>query len=297
MAFVDLVGSTALSARLDPEELRAIMRAYQDACADTITRSEGHVAKFMGDGILAYFGWPVAHEDAAERAVRAGLEIVDAVPRLVTSADEPLSARVGIATGLAVVGDLLGAGAAREEAVVGEVPNLAARLQQLAEPGAVIVADGTRRLLGAMFDLLDLGETALRGFPKPVPAWRVVGGRHGAASRFEDRRTGGRPPLVGREQQLTMLLDRWRLARDGKGQVVLLTGEPGGGKSRLAEALGERLADEPHARLLYQCSPQHAGSALYPIVTQLEHAAGFRREDGAGTRLAALEALLAGTGG
>jgi class 3 adenylate cyclase len=155
--FVDLVGSTALSARLDPEELRAMMRSYQDACAAAITRFEGHVAKFLGDGILAYFGWPVAHEDTAERAVHAGLEIVDAVPSLAASAGEPLAARVGIATGLAVVGDILGAGAAREEAVVGEVPNLAARLQQLAEPGTVVVADGTRRLLGGMFHLVDLG--------------------------------------------------------------------------------------------------------------------------------------------
>jgi class 3 adenylate cyclase len=164
IVFVDLVGSTALSARLDPEELRAIMRSYQDACADALTKFGGHVAKFLGDGILAYFGWPVAHEDAAERAVRAGLRIVEAVPRLVTSAGEPLTVRVGIASGLAVVGDLLGAGAAREEAVVSEAPNLAARLQQLAEPGTIVIADGTRRLLGGMFDLVDLGGAALRGF-------------------------------------------------------------------------------------------------------------------------------------
>jgi class 3 adenylate cyclase/pimeloyl-ACP methyl ester carboxylesterase len=294
--FVDLVGSTALSARLDPEELRAVMRSYQDACAAAIARFEGHVAKFLGDGILAYFGWPVAHEDAAERAVHAGLEIVDAVPSLATSAGEPLGARVGIATGLAVVGDLLGTGAAREEAVVGEVSNLAARLQQLADPGTVVIADGTRRLLGGLFELTDLGGVVLRGFAEPVRAWRVAGERQGAASRFEARRTTGLAPLVGREHEIALLLDRWMLARDGGGRVVLLAGEPGVGKSRLIEALRERLADEPHARLLYQCSPQHAGSALHPIVTQLEHAAGFRREDEAGARLAKLEALLAKDG-
>jgi class 3 adenylate cyclase/pimeloyl-ACP methyl ester carboxylesterase len=297
VVFVDLVGSTALSTRLDPEELRAIMCSYQDVCADALTRFGGHVAKFLGDGILAYFGWPVAREDAAERAVHAGLWIIEAVPRLVTSAGEPLAVRVGIATGLAVVGDLLGAGAAHEEAVVGEVPNLAARLQQLAEPGTIVIADGTRRLLGSMFDLVDLGGAALRGFPEPVRAWQVAGERRDAASRFEARRAVGLTPLVGREHEVALLLDRWELARDGEGQAVLVTGEPGVGKSRLLEAFRQGLADEPHALLLYQCSPQHAGSALYPIVAQLEHAAGFRREDGAGTRLAKLEALLAEVGG
>jgi class 3 adenylate cyclase/pimeloyl-ACP methyl ester carboxylesterase len=290
--FIDLVGSTALSARLDPEELRVVMRAYQSACAAAVTRSGGHVAKFLGDGVLAYFGWPLAHEDAAERAVRAGLEVVDVVPRLVTSAHELLSARVGVATGLAVVGDLLGAGAAREEAVVGEVANVAARLQQLAEPGTIVIADGSRRLLGGMFDLVDLGSVGLRGLPEPVRAWRVAGLRDDAASRFEARQSAGLAPLVGREHELRVLLERWSLVQNGRGQAVLLIGEPGVGKSRLAEALAQRLAAKPHAHLICQCSPQHTGSALYPIAAHLERAAGFHREDEAGTRLAKLAALL-----
>jgi len=215
--FVDLVGSTALATRLDPEELRAIMRAYHDACADSIARQDGHVAKFMGDGILAYFGWPMAHEDAADRAVRAALQIVETVPRVAVPGSMPLAARVGIATGLAVVGDLLGTGAAREEAVVGDVPNLAARLQQLAAPSTVIIADGTRRLLGGDFDLVGLAGVTLRGLPAPVQAWRVAGESARAASRFEARRVGGLAPLVGREQELALLLERWRLAGDGDG--------------------------------------------------------------------------------
>jgi class 3 adenylate cyclase len=294
--FADLVGSTALSARLDPEELRVVMRAYQNASEAAVTRSGGHVAKFLGDGVLAYFGWPFAHEDAAERAIRAGLEVVDVVPRLVTSAHEPLSARVGVATGLAVVGDLLGVGAAREEAVVGEVANVAARLQQLAEPDTIVIADGTRRLLAGMFDLVDLASVSLRGLPESVRVWRVASLRHDAASRFEARQAAGLAPLVGREHEMTVLLERWRLARGGNGQAVLLMGEPGVGKSRLAEVLVQRLADEPHAHLLCQCSPQHTGSALYPIAAHLERAAGFRREDEAGTRLAKLATLLTEAG-
>jgi len=290
--FVDLVGSTALSSRLDPEELRAVMRSYQDLCATEVARWEGHVAKFLGDGILAYFGWPVAHEDEAERAVRAGLGIVEAVPAVPTPTGEPLAARVGIATGMVVVGDLLGEGAAREEAVVGETPNLAARLQQLAEPGMIIVADGTRRLLGQLFDLEDLGARALHGFSAPVRVWRVAGeGR--TMGRFEARRSADLTPLVGREHEVALLLDRWKLAREGEGRAVLLAGEPGVGKSRIAEDLRQRLGDEPHLRLLYQCSPQHTGSALHPIASQLEHAAGFHRDDEPRARLAKLEALLA----
>jgi class 3 adenylate cyclase len=290
--FVDLVGSTALSSRLDPEELRAVMRSYQDVCAAEVARFEGHVAKFLGDGILAYFGWPVAHEDGAERAVRAALGTIEAVPGVPTPTAEPLAARVGIATGMVVVGDLLGEGAAREEAVVGETPNLAARLQQLAEPGMIIVADGTRRLLGQLFDLQDLGARALHGFSTPVRAWRIAGeGR--TTGRFEARRSADLSPLVGREHEVALLLNRWKLACQGEGHAVLLAGEPGMGKSRIAEDLRQRLGDQPHVRLLYQCSPQHTGSALHPIVAQLEHAAGFHRHDEPGARLAKLEALLA----
>jgi class 3 adenylate cyclase len=290
--FCDLVGSTELSARLDPEDMSAVIRAYQNAVAGEITRFEGHVAKFMGDGVLAYFGYPKAHEDAAERAVRAGLALVGAVGRQVTPTGAPLAARIGIATGLVVVGELIGEGAAQEHTVVGETPNLAARLQQLAEPGTIVVADSTRRLLGQMFDVRNLGARALHGFPEPVRAWQVAGeGR--TMSRFQARRSTDLTPLVGRENEVVLLLDRWKLAREGEGHVVLLAGEPGVGKSRVAEDLRQRLGDQPHLRLLYQCSPQHTGSALHPISAQLEHAAGFLRDDEPAARLAKLESLLA----
>jgi class 3 adenylate cyclase/pimeloyl-ACP methyl ester carboxylesterase len=290
--FVDLVGSTALSERLDPEDLRVVIRAYQDACAGTIARFDGFVAKYLGDGILAYFGWPRTHEDEAVQAVRAGLAIVEAVADLAVPGG-PLTARIGLATGLVVVGDLLGEGAAREEAVFGETPNLAARVQQLAAPGSVTMADVTRRLLGGQFELEDLGAHPLRGFGDPARIWRAVG-EHGVADRFEARRAvGGLTRLVGREHEIALLLDRWSAAAGGQGQVVLVSGEPGIGKSRIVEALHKALGDAPHALLRYQCSPQYTGSVLHPVVGRLEHAAGFRRGDDAATRLAKLEDLLA----
>ena len=273
--FVDLVGSTALSARLDPEEMRELLRAYQGAVAAEIERAGGRIAKFLGDGVLAYFGFPRAREDDAERAVRAGLAAVAATAALRAAGGEALSARVGIATGVVVVGELIGEGAAREEAVVGETPNLAARLQALAEPGTVVIAERTRQLVGGLFDLDDLGCQALKGFAGPVRAWRVGGIGH-AEGRFEALRGAALTPLVGREQELALLLDRWARARDGEGQVVLLSGEPGIGKSRLVRALRERLADEPHTPLSYQCSPHHTGSALWPVAEQIERAAGIR---------------------
>jgi class 3 adenylate cyclase len=223
---VDLVGSTELSAQLDPEDMGTLIRAYQDCCAQGVKRWGGHVAKYMGDGVLAYFGWPQAHEDDAERAARAGLALVDAVHKLSTPAGAPLAARVGIATGLVVVGDLIGEGAAREEAVVGETPNLAARLQALAEPGAVVVAASTRRLLGGLFALTDLGPVRLRGFAEPLAAWRVEGEGH-AEGRFEALHGGYLTPLVGREHELGILLERWGWAKDRDGQVILIAGEPG----------------------------------------------------------------------
>ena len=291
--FVDLVGSTALSTRLDPEEMREVIQAYQTTVAAEITRLDGHVAKFMGDGVLAYFGWPVAHEDEPERAVRAGLAATAAVARLTAPGGEPLAARVGIATGLVVVGDLIGEGAAQEEAVVGETPNLAARLQALAEPGAVVVAEGTRRLLGGLFALRDLGASALKGFAAPVRAFAVAG-EAAAEGRFEARHAAGAPtPLVGREQELALLLDRWERAKEGEGQVVLLAGEAGIGKSRLVRALRERLGGEPHTPLGQFCSPHHANTALHPIVGLLERAAGLRRDDPPERQLDKLEAMLA----
>ena len=223
--FCDLAGSTALSARLDPEDMREVIRAYQDACSGVVARYDGFVAKFMGDGVLAYFGYPRAHEDDAERAVRAGLEIVAAVGGLETPAREALQVRIGIATGLVVVGDLIGAGAAQEQSVVGETPNLAARLQALAEPNAIVIADATRRQVGGLFDLADLGPQTLKGFAAPQPAWRVRG-ESGVASRFEALRSGA-TPLVGRDEEIDLLLRRWSDAKSGEGRVILISAEPG----------------------------------------------------------------------
>ena len=292
MLFCDLVGSTELAARLDPEDLREIIRAYQDACAGAIVRFEGHVAKFMGDGVLAYFGYPRAHEDDAERAVCAGLQAARAIAALAPCAGSlPLQARVGIATGLVVVGDLIGEGAAREQAVVGETPNLAARLQALAEPGTVAVSPTTRRLLGGLFEYADLGVHQFKGFPALIRAWRVLGSGR-AESRFEARHAAGLTPLVGREHELGLLLDRWRQAREGEGQVVLLCGEPGVGKSRLIRAVRERLAEEAHTPLGHYCSAYHQGSVLHPVIDLLERGAGLARDDPPERQLDKLEALI-----
>jgi class 3 adenylate cyclase/predicted ATPase len=289
--FCDLVGSTELAARLDPEDLREVMRAYQTACANVIGRFEGHVAKFLGDGVLAYFGWPKAHEDDAERAVRAGRELVEAVGRLEPRAEVRLQARVGVATGHVVVGDLTGQDASDKDSVSGETPNLAARLQALAEPGTVVISQATRRLLGGVFELHDLGPVRLKGFAEPLAAFRVEGeGR--AEGRFEARQTAGLTPLVGRDEEIALLLRRWGQARDGEGQVVLLAGEPGIGKSRLVREVRDRLAEEPHIRLVYQCSPHHTTGPLHPLIEQLERAAGFERDDPHEVKLDKLEALL-----
>jgi predicted ATPase len=242
----------------------------------------------MGDGVLVYFGYPEAHEDDAERAARAGLAVIDAVGRLTTQ--EPLNVRIGIATGLVVVGDLIGAGAAQERGVVGETPNLAARLQALARPGTLVVAEGTRRQIGALFEVEDLGPQPLAGFGEPQRAWRVVG-ESGVVSRFEALRSGT-TPLVGRDEELDLLLRRWQQATSGEGRVVLVSGEPGIGKSRLTEALSRHIETEPHTRLRYFCTPHDQDSALYPFIGQLERNAGFTREDTATTKLDKLEALL-----
>ncbi len=290
--FVDLVGSTALSQRLDPEEMRGIIQAYQNTVSAQIKRFEGHVAKLMGDGVLAYFGWPQAHEDDAERAIRAGLAAASATAALESLQGGSLAARVGIATGLVVVGDLAGEGSAQEEAVVGETPNLAARLQTLAEPNTVVIADGTQRLAAGLFELVDLGHNELRGFAAPVRAWRIAG-EAGAEGRF-DALHGVATPLVGRTAELQLLLQRWQQARAGKGQVVLLSGEPGIGKSCLIAALQDRANPEPHVRLRYFCSPYHGNSALFPVIKQLERAVGLHREDDISTKLDKLEAMLRG---
>ena len=287
--FCDLVGSTALSTRHDPEDLRELIGDYHRAVADTVAHFDGFVAKYMGDGVLVYFGYPQAHEDDAERAVRAGLAVAKAVGKL--PAREDLSVRLGIATGLAVVGDLIGEGAAQEYGVVGETPNLAARLQALAAPNTLVIAEATRRQIGGLFDLADLGPQALAGFAEPQPAWRVLS-ESGAVSRFEALRSG-ETPLVGREEEIELLLRRWQRAKSGEGRVVLISGEPGIGKSRLTAALSEHIAAEPHTRLRYFCSPHHQDSALHPVIGQLERTAGFARDDSASTKQQKLAALLA----
>lgn len=290
--FIDLVGSTELSRRLDPEEMREVMRAYQNLIAGEVARFEGYVAKFMGDGVLTYFGWPQAHEDEAERAVRAGLAIGGAVSRLKTLAGQLLAVRVGIATGLVVVGDLVGEGAAQEQAVVGDTPNLASRLQAMAEPGSVVIALATRRQIGDLFELADLGDHQVKGFDEPIRAWRVV--RESATEgRFEARHGQRLTPLVGREHEIGLLLERFERAKYGEGQVVLLSGEPGIGKSRIVRGLRERLQDERYTPLSYFCSPFHVNSALHPIIGRLERAARFQREDSAEIKLGKLAALVA----
>jgi class 3 adenylate cyclase len=288
--FCDLVGSTALSARLDVEDLREIIGAYHKCVATVIERYDGFVARYMGDGVLVYFGYPQAHEDDAERVVRAGLALIAAVGQL--HVPEPLQVRIGIDTGLVVVGDLVGSGGAQERGIVGETPNLAARLQALGDPNTIVVGPRTRRLLGDLFEFRDLGAIEVKGFAERVQAYQVL--RPSAVeSHFEALHTASLIPLIDREEELHLLLRRWRRARSGEGQIVLLSGEPGIGKSRLTVAVQERLQHKQHTRLRYFCSPHHQHSALHPIVGQLERAAGFEREDALEIKRDKLEVLLA----
>jgi class 3 adenylate cyclase/predicted ATPase len=291
--FCDLVGSTELSRRLDPEDLREVMRRYQDAAAGAVTRYEGYVAKFLGDGVLAYFGWPQAHEDQAERAVRAGLDAVAAVARLDLDNNVALKARVGIATGQVVVGDLVGEAAAEAEAVAGETPNLAARLQGVAAPGQVVIGPLTRELIGETFDLKDLGAHELKGFAEPTPAWGVLGAGD-IDSRYEAKHVGGCLPLVGRQEELGLLLRSWEATKEAHGQVVLIQGEAGIGKSRLLEALRERVSGQDYVWVATRCSPYHANSTLYPVIEHLKRVLGWTPEDGAEAKLGKLEAALQG---
>jgi class 3 adenylate cyclase/predicted ATPase len=289
--FCDLVDSTALSSRLDPEDLREVIGAYHRTVGEIVASFDGFVSRYMGDGVLVYFGYPQAHEDDAERAVRAGLGAIAAVGRLDIKSVK-LQARVGIATGLVVVGDLIGEGSSREQSVVGETPNLAARLQALAEPDAVVIAAGTRRLIGDLFECRDLGLVDVKGIAAPVPAGQVL--RPSAvASRFEALRGSVLSPLVGRDEEIGLLLRRWVRAKSGAGQVVLISGEPGLGKSRIAAVLEERLHIEPHLRLRFFCSPYHHDSALFPFIDQLGRASGFARDDPPAAKLGKLETLLA----
>ncbi len=289
--FCDMVGSTALSGTVDPELLGNLIRRYQDAAAGAIGRFGGFVAKFMGDGVLAYFGFPRAFEDAAERAIHAAIGILAEVGGIELPDGTRVQARVGIATGLVVVGEIVGSGTAQERTIVGETPNLAARLQALAAPDTIVISESTQNLAGRLFELESTGEHALKGFSRPVPAWRVRG-EASAESRFAAIHTGNLP-FIGRTHEMGLMLDRWRLARSGEGQIITVIGEAGIGKSRSIEALQESIAGEPHARVHLQCSPYHSDSALYPVIQHLGRAARFAAADSPGARLEKLGALFA----
>src|SRR5215471_11790820 len=290
--FCDLVGSTALSARLDPEDMRTLIGEYHSCITEVINRYQGIIARYMGDGVLVYFGYPQAHEDDAEQAVRAGLALVDAIANLPTNANAALSARIGIATGVTVVGDLTGEGAAQERAAIGETPNLAARLQTLAEPGTVLICPNTRRLTGGYFDYRDIGPLTPKGWAEPVAVWEVLG-VSGVESRFEAMHNAKLPPLFGREEEIDLLFRRWRHATQEEGRVVMLMGEPGIGKSHIARAFDEQLQREPHTTLRYFCSAHHTNSALFPFISQLERTAGFKHSDSPTDKLSKLDALVA----
>jgi len=289
--FCDLVGSTALTSRLDPEDMREVMAAYHRCVAKTVQPFGGFVARYVGDGALVYFGYPEAREDAAEQAIRAGLELVSAVRAIQVDARVPMQARVGIASGLVVMGDLLAFAEVRERHAVGETLNLAARLQTAADPDTVVIANSTRKLVGNLFDCRDLGPIEFKGIPEPVQAWQVL--RPSAIeSRFEALHPTALTPMVDRQDEMELILGQWQRAKRGAGQVVLLAGEPGIGKSRIAVNLLERVENEPHIPLRYFCSPGRSNSALYPIISQIERAAGFEHEDSSQSKQAKFDALI-----
>jgi len=288
--FADMVGSTALSAKLDPELLGGLLRRYQDAVAGAIGRYGGFVAKFMGDGVLAYFGFPRAFEDAAERAVRAAIGILSEVGAIELPDGTRVQARIGIATGLVVVGEIIGTGTAQERTIVGETPNLAARLQAIAGADCILISESTQKLLGGLFELTHTGEHELKGFGRRVPAWQVCG-EASVESRFAAIRTGGLP-LIGRAHEMGLMRERWHLARQGEGQIVTVTGEAGIGKSRVIEALQEELAGEAHDRINLQCTPHHSDSALYPVIQYLSRAAGIAPADSPDERARKVRAFL-----
>jgi class 3 adenylate cyclase/predicted ATPase len=292
VVFSDLVGSTALSASMDPEDLREVISAYQKCVAQTVRRFDGFVAKYLGDGVLAYFGYPQAHEDDAERALRAGLELIAVIPGLKTQAS--LRTRVGIATGLVVVGDLITSDDSQERGIVGETPNLAARLQGIAEPNAVVIAEATRRLVGDLFELKEFGPVELKGIAGKVPAWAVLRSSS-LESRFEAMHPHRLSAFVGRDEEFELLIRRWTKTRIGEGQVVSVAGEAGIGKSRLTAALVDQLATERHTCVRYFCSPQHTHSAFYPIIRQMEHAAELTHDDTPKEKLDKLDALVVQT--
>jgi len=293
--FCDLVGSTALSTRMDPEDLRDVITSFQDKCSEAIARYDGFIARYMGDGMLVYFGYPQAHEDDAERAVLAALDVVGAMPVLNdevgTAHGVVLAVRVGIATGPVIVGDFIGEGAAEEAAVVGETPNLAARLQGLAQPNQVAVGAGLRRMLGERFELEDIGTHELKGISKPVQVWRVIAQRD-AESRFDATRARGYVPLVGRQEELGLLLRSWEASKEGRGQAVLIQGEAGIGKSRLSEALREHVSGVDHIWVIHRCSPYHTNSTLYPVIEHLKRVMGWKPEDANEKKFNKLEKAL-----
>ena len=293
--FCDLVDSTTLTVQLDPEDMGDLLRAFQRAVATSVTRFDGHVAKWTGDGASVFFGYPRAHEDDAERATRASIALIEAVGELRREHGVALEVRIGISTGLVVVGELIGEGEARERGVVGDTPNLASRLQNLADPGTVVVSESTRRLLGRTFELKALGPLELKGFKAPVFAWSVIGEIENV-SRFEASRSETMTQFVGREQEVALLLNRWRRAANGEGQVVELSGEAGIGKSRVLAALRERIGDERHLAFRYQCSPHHGNEAFYPVIGQIWRGAGFVSGEPAAARLDKLETMIARAG-
>lgn len=296
--FCDLVDSTALSCQLDPEDLQDVIRRFLDACSQAIGRLDGYIAKYMGDGMLAYFGYPHAHENDAERAVHAGLTILDTVKAFNLDNPHPqrsIATRIGIATGRVIVGELIGQDIAKERSVFGETPNLAARLQALAKPDQLIIDLATKRLVGNEFEFLDLGVSSLKGFDTPVQAWQVLSIKP-SASRFESYRSSQLAKLVGREQEISLLVSRWREAVDGEGQVVLLSGEAGIGKSRIARSLCDGLTDEQHQMIQFQCSPYHTNTALYPAINFLRQTAGFTNQDSVETQLKKLDTVTVKSG-
>src|SRR3972149_3428790 len=289
--FCDLVGSTTLSEQLDPEELRDVVRIYQEVCAEVIDRFEGHIAQYLGDGLLVYFGYPLAHEDDAQRAVRGGLEIVGAISELSlpTLLQGSLQVRIGIHTGPVVVGEI-GRGEKREQLALGDTLNIASRLQNLAEPNTVVISSVTYHLTEGLFECRDLGLHTLKGVLTPLGVSRVLQ-ESGVRSRFEVAVSKGLTPLVGREQEVELLLECWEQVRKGRGQVVLLCGEPGIGKSRLVQVMKERLAGESHARTESRCSPYYQNSSLYPVIDHLQRLL-FRKEDSPEEKLSKLEVTL-----
>src|SRR5207244_4067315 len=291
--FCDLVDSTALARRLDPEDLQDVIRHFLDACGQAIGRLNGYIAKYMGDGMVVYFGYPQAHENDAERAVHAGLALLDTMKALHQNNPHPefsIAARIGIATGHVVVGQLMGQDTAKERSVFGETPNLAARLQALATPNQLVIDPVTKHLVGHEFEFAELGAVSLKGFDTPVQAWQVLSTRL-SASRFESYRASHLTNFVGREQEIALLLGRWREAVGGEGQVVLLSGEAGIGKSRLTRSLGDRLADGRYQTIQFQCSPYHATTALYPAITFLRQAAGLADHESAQAQLEKLDVM------